>query len=244
MEIKNDNVLVSFNESLATVTLNRPDRKNAITGPLNEELAAAFEEINQREEVKAVLLHGADGSFCSGLDLKEHKAEPPPSWLGQSLELTKNAHKAIFQCPVPIIGALERFAINGGAALALACDLLVVGEKSYLHIGEIKIGMAAPMNLVWLFENFSPEVARQLVLTGRKFFGPELQNLGVALDVVPDNKVLEHSRELAQEISSYPASGIHAMKRILRVGSTWEERADKFYSASQGSMKLPPSTQV
>ena len=111
MEIKNDNVLVSFNESLATVTLNRPDRKNAITGPLNEELAAAFEEINQREEVKAVLLHGADGSFCSGLDLKEHKVEPPPSWLGQSLELTKNAHKAIFQCPVPIIGALERFAI-------------------------------------------------------------------------------------------------------------------------------------
>ena len=75
MEIKNDNVLVSFNESLATVTLNRPDRKNAITGPLNEELTTAFEEINQREEVKAVLLHGADGSFCSGLDLKAEAAD-------------------------------------------------------------------------------------------------------------------------------------------------------------------------
>ena len=239
MAMKSENVLVDFEDSLATITLNRPSRKNAITGPLNAELASAFEEINNRDDVNAVLLHGADGAFCSGLDLKEYRADPPPPWLEQSWELMKEAHRAIFQCPVPIVGAIERFAINGGASLAFACDLLVVGEEAYIQVGEIKIGMAAPMNLVWLFENYSPEIARQLVLTGRKFFGPELQKLGIAFEVVPDNKVLEHSHHLAKEISSNPSAGIHAMKKILRASSDWETRVEKFYEVSQGGMRLP-----
>ena len=98
MAMKSENILVDFEDSLATITLNRPSRKNAITGPLNAELAAAFEAINNKDDVKAVLLHGADGAFCSGLDLKEYKADPPPPWLEQSWDLMKEAHRAIFQC--------------------------------------------------------------------------------------------------------------------------------------------------
>ena len=116
---------------------------------------------------------------------------------------------------------------------------MVVGEEAYIQVGEIKIGMAAPMNLVWLFENYSPEIARQLVLTGRKFLGPELKKLGIAFEVVPDEKVLQHSRHLAKEISSNPSAGIHAMKKILRASSDWETRVEKFHELAQGGMRLP-----
>ena len=106
-------VLVSVDDGVASIILNRPARKNAITGPMMDRLAEAFQEAAVRDDVGAVLFHGADGGFCSGLDLGEYNADPPPAWLSTSLDSLVAAHRAIYACPVPVVGALERFAING-----------------------------------------------------------------------------------------------------------------------------------
>ena len=103
-------------EGWAEIVLNRPARRNAINGPLGERLADAFRTVAADDGVQAVLLRGAEGAFCSGLDLKGFNADPAPEWLPRFNAIWRAAHKAIFECPKPIVAALERYAINGGAA--------------------------------------------------------------------------------------------------------------------------------
>ena len=116
-------VEVVTREGWAELILNRPERKNAITGPLGVELARQVNVLSADEDVRVILLRGAEGAFCSGLDLKEFNADPPPAWRSDFAKIWRSAHRALYNCSTPIVGALERYAINGGAALALACDL-------------------------------------------------------------------------------------------------------------------------
>jgi len=132
------------------VILNRPERKNAIVGPLGRGLAAGIAMLDADPEVQAIVLGGAGGSFCSGLDLAAFNDSPEPEWLPDFQGIWRSAHRALFDCATPVIGAMERYAINGGAALAIACDYLIVGEEAFLQVGEVQIGMAAPYNMAWL----------------------------------------------------------------------------------------------
>lgn len=205
-------VLFQVEDGLATVVMNRPARRNAITGPLADALADVFTQFSRRNDVEVVLFHGADGGFCSGLDLTEYNSDPPPAWLPTATASLIAAHQAIASCPVPVVGALERFAVNGGAAFALACDLLVVGKGAFLQVGEVRQGMPAAMNLAWLLNRHSLSVTQQLVLTGRRFSGIDLYRLGIALDVVTDDRVLEAAMTLARELAGFPPGASRNMK--------------------------------
>ena len=113
----------------------------------------------------------------------------------------------LFECQVPIIGAMERYAINGGAALALACDLLIVGRESFLQVGEVQIGMAAPYNMAWLALRHPQSIAARLAMVGRRHSGEALHSLGIAYDCVDDADVLSTALDLASAMSEYPAGG-------------------------------------
>jgi enoyl-CoA hydratase len=114
----------------------------------------------------------------------------------------------------------------------------VVGESAFLQVGEIRQGMAAPMNLAWLLARHPASVAEQLALTGRRFNGRDLHRLGVALDVVADDAVLEAARILAAEIASYPRAEARAIKatiRVLAVPGGPVGGADRFDLAQSGN---------
>lgn len=216
----------------AEVILNRPERRNAINGPLGEALAAAIERAVADDGVQAILLRGAGGAFCSGLDLKAFNAEPPPDWMPRFSAIWRTTHKAIFECRKPIVVALERFAINGGAALALSADLLVAGETAFLQVGEVKQGMAAPYNMAWLRLRHSENTAAKLTLTGRRFPGKELASLGIAYAAVPDEDVATAARQLAEELAAYPDGGLARNKTLLRAyndagADDWFDRATR-----------------
>jgi enoyl-CoA hydratase/carnithine racemase len=228
-------VLVERSGSVAEVILNRPERRNAVTGPLADALADAIRALRGDETIATVLLRGAGGAFCSGLDLKEFNASPRPEWTATFQDSWLSAHAALFDCPKTIVGALERFAINGGAALALACDLLVVGRESYLQVGEVQQGLGAPMNLAWLALRHSEAVAARLALVGDRVFGDELLRLGVAYEMVDDGDVLAAARALAARLSAFPASGPAAIKRTLRALRPGIDGADWFARAAAAS---------
>ena len=198
------------------ITLNRPETRNAINGPLGEGLAQALLAADADDDVHAVLLCGAEGAFCSGLDLKQFNAEPEPDWLSRFGQIWRGAHRALFQCRKPVVVALERFAINGGAALALAADLLVVGDGAFLQVGEVRVGMAAPYNMAWLQLRQSEAVIARLTLTGRRFHGPELVQMGVAHESVADAAVLSRARELTAEVAGFPGGAATRIKRLMR----------------------------
>lgn len=216
----------------AELVLNRPERKNAIIGPMGVAMAECLAEVNADEDIQVLLLRGAGGAFCSGLDLKAFNDDPAPDWLPDFQHIWRGAHRALFECEVPIIGALERYAINGGAALALACDLLIVGRESFLQVGEVQIGMAAPYNMAWLALRHPEAVAARLAMVGRRHQGEALLAMGVAFDCVDDSAVLSTATELARTMGAYPAGGSRKIKAGARAGLT--ESADAWFDRFTG----------
>lgn len=198
------------------IMLNRPERKNAITGPFGEQLADALEELQDDEQVQAILLYGAGGAFCSGLDLNAFNAEPEPAWVADFQATWRRAHSALFNCSKPIVGALERYAINGGAALAIACDYLVTGEQAFLQVGEVQIGMAAPYNMAWLNLRHSERVIAEVTLIGDRLHAADLIRLGLANESVVDDQVLANARALCQRFADFPAGTPQKIKTGMR----------------------------
>jgi enoyl-CoA hydratase/carnithine racemase len=210
-----DPVFSTREGGVAEIVLNRPARRNAVTGPLAERLHAEIVAATEDDDVAVLLIRGAGGAFCSGLDLGEFRADPPPDWMPDFSGLWLDVHAALYDCPKPIVAALERFAINAGSALALAADLLVAGEQAFLHVGEIQMGMAAPMNTAWLRLRHPESVAARLAIVGRRYPGPELAAMGVATEIVADDAVLDRARELSATIAGYPLSGVRAIKATV-----------------------------
>lgn len=234
MTSSDDPVFSSRERGVAEIVLNRPARRNAVTGPLAERLHEEILAATEDDEVAVLLIRGAGGAFCSGLDLGEFRADPPPDWMPDFSGLWLDVHAALYDCPKPIVAALERFAINAGSALALAADLLVAGEQAFLHVGEIQMGMAAPMNMAWLRLRHPESVAARLAIVGRRYIGPELVRMGVAAEVVDDDAVLDRSRELSQTIAGYPAHGIRAIKQTILRGRPATSGREWFESVRGG----------
>jgi enoyl-CoA hydratase/carnithine racemase len=198
------------------LVLNRPERRNALTGPLATQLADALEAANANETLNVIVVRGAGDAFCSGLDLKEFGQDPQPDWVPDFPAEWRRVHTAIFDSPKIVIGALQRAAINGGASLALACDFLIAGETSFLQVGEIQQNMGAPMNLAWLTLRHSEAVAARVALLGDRLAGPTLVGLGLAYACVPDDEVLDAVDALAERLATHDRGGVRQVKSALR----------------------------
>ncbi|MDH6286055.1 enoyl-CoA hydratase/isomerase family protein [Rhodococcus opacus] len=208
---ESDVVVVRHHQSgRLDIELNRPERKNALTVPMVTQLARTFADAQDDDTVTAVLLYGAGGCFSSGLDL----AEVRPGESAITAAIT-DLHTTLSEFEKPLIGALERAAVNGAAAIALSCDLLVVGETSFLMVGEAEMGVAAPNNLRWLLAKFDVNQALQLTLACERQYGPDLLRRSFAYEMVPDEQVLVRATELADKIAAYPNGGGIAMKQAI-----------------------------
>lgn len=191
------------------IILSRPERKNSITSEMAEQLRDTIRLVSHDESTHCILLRGDGGVFCSGIDLAASgdgkKPGPMPAWPA--------VHAALYASPVPIVVALEKYAINAGAALALAAPVVVAGESSFLQVGELALGIAAPMCAAWLHFRHAPAVADRLIFLADRVPAPELLRLGVVTEVVPDANVLTRAEEIADRIASYPISGRIAMNK-------------------------------
>ncbi|WP_432262208.1 enoyl-CoA hydratase/isomerase family protein [Cupriavidus sp. TMH.W2] len=210
-------VLLQRHAGWAELVLNRPARRNAVDMSLARALGDAIETLAADDSVRAVLLRGADGAFCSGLDLQALQAEP--GGLAAFAPVWERVHLGLLHSRKAWIVALERHAINGGAALALAGDLLVCGAGAFLQIGEIRLGMAAPRNADWLALRHAEAVAARLSLLGDRVPAPELLRLGIATELVEDAEVLDRARGLAATIGGFPAEGVAAIKGGMRAAT-------------------------
>lgn len=212
-------VKIERHEGWAELILNRPERKNAIDGPLAEGMLKGLSELNADATIRAIVLRGEGGAFCSGLDIKAFNAEPRPDWVAGFHKCWSEVHCQLIESRKVLIGALERYAINGGAALAIAPDLLVCGETAFLQVGEIQIGMAAPKNMAWLLLRHSEAVAARLCLIGDRVAGPELFRLGIATEVTPDDQVVARAQALAKQIAAFTPDAVAKIKTSMRAGS-------------------------
>jgi len=211
--------ILDVHDGWAELILNRPERKNAIEGALAEAMREALGRLAQDDAVRAVVLRGAGGAFCSGLDLKAFGEEPAPAWKAGFPALWDEVHTRLLGSRKVWVVALERYAINGGAALALAGDLLVCGTGAFLQVGEIAIGMAAPRNAAWLALRHSEAVAARVCLMGDRLPAAELLRLGIATEVVEDEAVVARACAIARSIAAFPAGSVQAIKSGMRAAT-------------------------
>ena len=147
----------------------------------------------------------------------------------------------MFNCSKPIVGALERYAINGGAALAIACDYLLVGEQAFWQVGEVQIGMAAPYNMAWLNLRHSERVIAEVTFIGDRLPGAELVRLGLANEAIADDQVLANARALCQRFADFPLGTPQKIKVGMR--SRISESADEWFDrhTSVAGSRVKPS---
>lgn len=202
-------LLVERHGAVVDVVLNRPHRRNALSPTAIERLGDVFTELAGDADLGAVVLSGAGDFFCSGLDLKEIDPSNAPreQWL--------RVHQALARVGAPVVGAVAGGAVNAGAALALACDLLVVGETAYVQVMEASMGIGAPLNAAWLARRYPAAFGLQLALSCRPFRGPDLHRVGVAYEVLPDGEVVSGARTLAARLADFPNHGAALAKRDL-----------------------------
>jgi enoyl-CoA hydratase len=199
---------IEINEGVGELVINRPERRNALTSDTISELQAGLDRLIADDAVRVILIRGEGGAFCAGNDLKEPRADDHGDrW--------RRLHAALHASPKPTVGALERFAIAGGSALALACDFLVAGETAYIHTSEVKMGMSAPINAVWLELKHSVATAYRFAVAGTRVHGPELATLGVAVNAVPDAEVLAAARAFAARLTVNDPAAVARVRRTL-----------------------------
>jgi enoyl-CoA hydratase/carnithine racemase len=205
---------------ICEVVLCRPEAMNALNTAMAVSLAGACADIAADPQVRAVLLSGAgDRAFCAGADLKERAAMPDAELMRQR-PLFRSAFGAVLGLPVPVIAAVQGFALGGGCELALSCDLVVADETAVFGLPETTVGLVPGGGGTQLaLRRLGPGAAADLVLTGRKVAAAEAHRLGLADRIVPRGTAGDYALELALRIAANSPVAVRAAKRALRQGA-------------------------
>jgi len=199
------------------VTMNRPERLNALNQPMAEELLKYFEARRRDTAARVIILTGAGRGFTAGADLKA-MGQPDALQDGPNGDWTlRDVIKAMRACPQPIISLVRGPAAGGGLVLALASDVIVAGESAVFHSAFIKIGLTgAELGAAWrLQRTMGISRAREALLTGRPIDAQEAWRTGLVSSVLPDAQLDEHGLTLAKAMCAAQPDALRLTKRSL-----------------------------
>lgn len=215
-----DVVLVEVDGPVATVTLNRPEARNALNRELRKAIPTTLRELDERDDVAAIVLTGADPAFCAGIDLKE-LASGDGSMQDTGATGDRGPTRGPFpDMETPVIGAINGVAITGGFELALACDFLVASDRARFADTHARVGIMPGWGLtVLLPEAVGHRRAKELSTTGNFLDATTAESWGLVNHVVPHDELLPFCRQLGHDIASVDR---RAVRRMLR---TYDEGA-------------------
>lgn len=187
-------------EGVAVITLNRPDKRNALSMALRSEIVCFLDEIAKNNEIKVVVLTGAGPVFCAGFDLSEFEAGNMEEIFPQS----RTYHRKVYTFSKPLIAAVNGPALAGGMDLATMCDIRVASEMASFGQPQVKLGIPAAYDLI---HTVLPEnTARELCLTGRQIDAQEAFRVGLVNRIVPAPQLMEEVINLAKIVAVNKAS--------------------------------------
>lgn len=208
-------VIVARRGAVAELTLNRPEKRNALSRAMIARLTDAVRSAGADPAVRALLLTGAPPAFCAGLDLDELATAAA---LMSHVDLADLAtlYDTIDLCPKPIVAAVNGVATAGGAALVNACDLAVLASSAEIGYPGVRRGLPATIVVPYLARHVGAQRASYLVLTGERIDARTARDWGLATDVVQDADLLPRARRLCDQLANYAPEAIEAMKSALR----------------------------
>ncbi len=235
-----ERVRIEIADHVATVTLTRPDKHNALDLPMFEAIIAAAGRVAEEPGVRAVVLHGEGPSFCSGLDIASMMASGKgvdgltdplggeiPNWF-------QRAAYDWIRVPVPVIAAVHGVCFGGGLQIALGADIRIATADARLSVMEIRWGLIPDMSITRTLPRLiGIDIAKELTYTGREFNGSEALELGIVTHVADDP--FAAARELAAEIASKSPDAVRGAKRLY--DESWTGSPDE-------TLSLEASTQL
>src|SRR5437667_580725 len=214
--MKFQTLALAHDSGIATITLNRPDKRNALSIQLLEELLAALDEIEKSDALVGILT-GAGKAFCAGMDLDELK-----SLIGKSHEENvedsrrmARIFRRLYDFPKPTIAAVNGAAIAGGTGLATMCDFTLAVPEAKFGYSEVRIGFVPAIVSSILVWQVGHKIARDLLLTGRIFDAAEGYRLGLVNEVVGAGQLMNRARELAAQLMENSPTSLRLTKKLI-----------------------------
>lgn len=213
-------ILVSRDDAVATVTLNRPETMNALSRALRAELAGVMRDLAADETVRAIVLTGAGTrAFTAGLDLKELGGDTSHLGAANAESADENPVKAIELCPQPVIGAVNGVAITGGFEVALACDILIASTNARFADTHARVGIMPGWGLSQKLSGLiGISRAKELSLTGNFLGAEEAREWGLVNRVVAPEELLPAAQALARDIASADPAMVRRYKALIDEG--------------------------
>src|SRR4051812_3070916 len=202
-----------------TITIDRPEARNAVNGAVAEAIAGALDRLDAEDDLRIGIVTGAGGTFCAGMDLKAFVTGERP-WAGDRgfAGITQRAAEK------PLIAAVEGFALAGGFEIALSCDLIVAARDARLGIPEVKRGLvAAAGGLFRLPQRIPYHLAMELALTGDPIGAERAAEIGIVNRLVEPGAALDAARELAAQIVRNAPLALAASKTVVQRAREWTE---------------------
>lgn len=227
---------ITVAKGVATVTINRPEKKNAITLSMRKQLWSAFEGFSEDDSVRAVVLTGAGGTFCSGMDVGAMGDNSVAGALFRNGRLHRIT-RAIHSLKKPVIAAIDGACVGAGWSYALACDFIIASDRARFAQIFRNIGYAPDAGAVWFLQRQIGEMrAREIVYSGRFVDAHEALQLGLALEVLQPEALLPRAIELATTLASGPGLAQAFAKRQFQLAGTMP--LDQFLEAESSMQAL------
>src|SRR6201985_3772949 len=215
----NDMVLQKLDQGLLTITMNRPDRRNALNPEMTKGLVEAARRATDDHEVRAVLLKGAGGTFCVGGDVKsmaEGRAPLPFEAKLSNLRRGMEVSRILHEMPKPVVAQVDGAAAGAGLSIALACDLRVASASAKITTAFAKVGLSGDYGGTYFLTHLLGSAkARELYLTSPVLTAQEALALGIVTRVVPDDEVESAAHELAMSLAQGPTITLGYIKRNI-----------------------------
>lgn len=213
-----DAVLTEAEDGILTITINRPEAKNAVNKAVAEGIAAALDALDADDDLSVGILTGAGGTFCSGMDLKAFLKGETPIVPGRGFGgLTQQLPSK------PLIAAVDGYALAGGMELAISCDLIVANREAKFGIPEVKRGLAAGAGgLLKLPRQIAPRLAMELALTGEFIDAERAHEIGL-INHITFGEAIEGAKELARKIAANGPLAVRVSKQVIVESAEWSE---------------------
>jgi enoyl-CoA hydratase/carnithine racemase len=205
---------------VVTVTMNRPEARNAMNTALGEDLLACFDALSRQPVPRALILTGAGTqAFCAGGDLKERQGMTDEAWRAQHVIFEQAAFR-LLRCPIPVIAAVEGVALGGGCELAVLSDFIVAGETAVFGMPETTLGIFPGIGGTQLLPRIiGAPLAKELIFTGRLVTAAEAKAMGLVNHLVPAGQALSRAVEIATTIAQNGPVAVRQAKKAIAYGS-------------------------
>lgn len=235
-------IVVAEADGIRTITLNRPERRNAMTPEMQDELLAAMQEA-AAGACRVVVFAGAGESFCAGLDLSvlQQMNDKPEAEHRADAERVARLFRTLYELPKPTIAAVHGAAVAGGTGLATICDFTLAVPAAKFGYTEVKIGFVPALVSAFLTLQIGEKRARDLLMTGRLFSAEEAHRVGLVNEVVQPENLQVRVVELAAELKANSPASIAATKRLLAAqNKVWLDRAIELAMAANADSRATP----